>query len=126
MQDRPDAAELLQAARDFLQIEVLPELSGRKQFHLRVVINVLSILEREWEQEEEAVRSEYARLAELLHESGEEPASFGELRSRVKDLNRELSRRIRSGEFDDDWEAAVAAVHATVVEKLRIANPGYE
>ena len=44
MQDRPTAAELLRAAREFCERELLGELKGRRQFHTRVLINVLSIL----------------------------------------------------------------------------------
>lgn len=125
MQDRPTAPELLQAVREFLESEVLPQLNGRRQFHTRVAINVLRILEREWEQEEYAVRAEWSGLAQLLGESGEPPSSFAGAREAVKELNRDLSQRIRSGELDDQWERVVSAVRATVLEKLAIANPGY-
>src|SRR5438270_13383460 len=63
MQDRPTAAELLRAAREFCERELLGELKGRRQFHTRVLINVLSILEREWDGEDDALRAEWKRLA---------------------------------------------------------------
>jgi hypothetical protein len=122
MQDRPTAVELLRAARDFCERDLLPELTGRRQFHTRVLINVLGILEREWLGEEDALRAEWQRLDALLG-SQQEPASFHALAESVKERNTDLSARIRSGEMDDRWEETLEALRATVDEKLQIANP---
>lgn len=125
MQDRPTANELIESVRGFLETDVLPELSGRKQFHTRVAINVLNILAREFEQEEEAVRAEWERLARLLGASDEPPSDFASARAVVRDLNVALSHRIREGEFDARVDEVAAALNATVLDKLRIANPAY-
>lgn len=125
MQDRPTALELVEAVRGFLETDVLPELSGRKQFHTRVAINVLNILARELEHEEEAVAEEWGKLSRLLREEGERPETFAATREAVTDLNRELSKRIHAGELDDRWEEVVAVIREVVGEKLAIANPGY-
>ena len=47
MQDRPTAVELLDAIREFLAEDVMPAVEGRVQFHTRVAINALGMLERE-------------------------------------------------------------------------------
>ena len=120
MQDRPTAAELLRAARDFCERDLLPELRGRRQFHTRVLINVLSILEREWEGEEAALRAEWARLDALL---GEFTAPETGLAEAVKDRNKELAAKIRSGELDDRFDETLALLRETVAEKIAIANP---
>lgn len=125
MQDRPTAPELLRAAREFCERDLLPELTGRRRFHTRVLINVLGILEREWEQEEQALRSEWERLRALLASGASPPGSFGELADQVRAWNAELGSRIRSGEMDDRWDETLAALKETVAEKLAIANPGY-
>jgi hypothetical protein len=122
MQDRPTAVELLRAARDFCERDLLPELTGRRQFHTRVLINVLGILEREWLGEEDALRAEWERLDALLGPQGI-PEGFRALTDATKERNRELSARIRSGELDDRWHETLEALRATVAEKLRIANP---
>lgn len=124
MQDRPTAGELLEAVSGFLEHEILPNETGRRQFHTRVAVNVLNILRREWEQEESMVRDEWRRLASLLNEE-EEPSSYGDLRVGVREANVELSKRIRAGELDERWDEAVAAMAATVRDKLLVANPGY-
>lgn len=124
MQDRPTAGELLEAVGGFLEKEILPNETGRRQFHTRVVVNVLNILRREWEHEESMVREEWRRLASLLNEE-EEPASYGDLREAVRRGNVELSKQIRAGELDDRWDELVMAIAATVRDKLLVANPGY-
>jgi hypothetical protein len=37
----------------------------------------------------------------------------------------ELAAAIRAGAFDDRWDEVVASVHATVADKLAVANPDY-
>ncbi|MGH2759747.1 MAG: DUF6285 domain-containing protein [Actinomycetota bacterium] len=123
MQDRPTAIELLRAAQEFCKRDLLPNLEGRVRFHARVLQNVLGILEREWEQEEDAVRAEWARLRALLGETAVPPAGLNELKDVVVDWNRRLSADIRAGELDDTWDETVEAIHATVAAKLGVANP---
>jgi hypothetical protein len=125
MQDRPTSAELLKAAREFCERELGPELSGRLRFQVRVLQNVLGILEREWEGEEEAVRAEWERLAALLGKEAEEPKFLHEAAASVREWNRELVTRIRDGSMDVRWDETVDAVFQTVVQKLAIANPRY-
>ena len=45
--DMPSAAELVEAVREWLERDVLTGTQGRLQFHTRVAINVLSMVERE-------------------------------------------------------------------------------
>jgi hypothetical protein len=90
-----------------------------------VLQNVLGILEREWEQESEAVRAESERLCRLLGSESSAPSGLGPLCDEVREHNRELARRIRAGELDDRWDETLDAVYETVVEKLRIANPAH-
>ena len=41
MQDRPNAAELLDAVASLLTDDVIPQLDGRSRFHVRVAANLL-------------------------------------------------------------------------------------
>lgn len=125
MQDRPTALELLEAVREFLEKDVMPEVDGRRRFHTRVAINVLGIVARELEHEEEAIRDEWQRLARLFESAGEPPATLAAAREAVRELNTELSRRVQEGEFDVRWKEVFEALRATVAEKLAIANPRY-
>jgi hypothetical protein len=123
MQDRPTAGELLRAAREFCERDLMPELTGRLRFHTRVLVNVLGILEREWEDEEDAVRAEWERLRVLLGSGEEIPATFEETAAQVRAWNKELGSRIRSGAMDDRSDELLSALRETVAEKLAIASP---
>jgi hypothetical protein len=126
MQDRPNVQELLDAVRAFLEDDVVPALEGRRKFHARVAANVLAIVGRELAAEETTLVAEWERLRTLLGRP-EEPAPAGReaLRTAVRDGTAALAARIRAGDADaGPFGAAVRAhVRATVVEKLRVANP---
>jgi len=124
MQDRPTSTELLAAGRECIE-KLRPDLEGRRQFHARVAANVLGIVERELEEEEEMVRAEWARLAALLGAGDKRPGTLAETKTSVRELNRQLAASIRGGEMDSRWEEVIAAVEATVTDKLRIANPSW-
>ena len=113
-QDRPDAAELVAAVREFLERDVMAATDGRVQFHTRVAVNVLNIVERELKLGPELEPGERARAAALLGHDADAAA-----------LERELANGIRSGALDDRLGEVRAHVRATVREKLLIANPAY-
>ena len=127
MQDRPTATELLAAVRSFLQQEVVPAFEGRRRFHALVAANVLGVVERELAGEERALLGEWRRLAALLGARGDEPVRLELLRDGVRALDAELTRRIRAGDADVGpfGEAVRRHLRATVVEKLRVANPRF-
>lgn len=108
MHDRPTAAELVAAVREFLERDVFPAVDGRVQFHTRVAMNALSIVERELSLGPEAARQHAADLAALG----------------VRD-DADLAAAIRGGRMDDRMPEVVAAVRRTVRAKLEVANPRY-
>ena len=127
MQDRPTAVELLTSVREFIEQDLLPDLEGRKRFHALVSANVLAIVARELAGEETMLVAEWERLEALLHGNDAAPARLDDLKSSVDQLTRRLCDRIRAGDADGGafGEAVRAHVRATVVDKLRIANPKY-
>ena len=85
MQDRPTAVELLEAIREFLEQDVMPAVDGRVQFHTRVAVNALGMLERELRLGPELAAAECARLGALLgHDAGLDTLT-AELASRIRD-----------------------------------------
>lgn len=124
MQDRPTAGELAEAVREFLEVEILPDLRDqRAKFRTLVAMNALGILEREMTHEEALLRAELARLTSLLPgEDQTPPGSLGELRGRVVALNQTLARAIREGRVP---EGALPALKQTVAAKLEVASPRY-
>jgi len=71
--DMPSAAGLVEAVREFLERDVMAATQGRVQFHTRVAINALGMVERE----------------------SPPPAPPSE-------ADRELARRIRAGDVPED------------------------
>jgi hypothetical protein len=101
--DRPTAAELVEAVREFLERDVMGATEGRVQFHTRVAINALGMVERELRANPEFAAAEAANRAR----------------------NSELVARIRDGSLDDQLDAVRAEVRDAVRAKLLVANPGY-
>jgi hypothetical protein len=104
----PTAAELVEAVREFLERDVMAATEGRVQFHARVAVNALRMVERELTLGPAQAEAHRVRLAGL--EVDDEAA---------------LAARIRSGELDDRYEEVKAAVWDTVLDRLRVANPKY-
>lgn len=104
----PSAAELVAAVGEFLRTEVLPTGDGRLHFHTRVAANVLATVERELTLGEHQQSEHRQRLAEL---------GFTD--------QAELAAAIRAETVDPHDPAVIAAVRATVTDRLTVANPRY-
>jgi len=127
MQDRPTSIELLEAAADFVDREIVPAIEGARQFQARFVANVMRIVAREIQNEDPAVRVEVKALARLLERDAPHLHSLDDLRKASASMGEELSARIRAGDADSgSWRAEVlSVVRQSVEDKLRIANPRY-
>ncbi|HEY3832001.1 MAG TPA: DUF6285 domain-containing protein [Acidimicrobiia bacterium] len=114
MQDRPTAAELVEAVHEYLEHAVWPELEGHTAFHMRVTLKVLDTLRRELELGPAQDAAQQARLEALLGHDGD-----------TATLERELARGLRDGSVDDARADVNEHVRATVREKLLVSNPAY-
>ena len=126
MQDRPSYDELLGAVERFLNEEIMPSVEGSRRFHARVAANVLGIVRRELEREEEQLAAEWAGLCELLGPA-ERPAERPALREVIGSHRAELCERIQRGDADAGGfrEAVLEHVRRTVRDKLLVMNPGW-
>ncbi len=127
MQDRPTSVELLEAAADFVDGELVPAIQGARQFQARVVANVMRIVAREIKLEDPLVRGEVKALARLRGRDAPHLHSLDDLRAAAASMGEELTAKIRAGAADTgDWRREVlAVVRQSVEDKLRIANPRY-
>ena len=127
MQDRPTAIELLLAAADFVDNEIVPITNGQKQFQSRVVANVMRIVAREIEIGEPLLREEVDALATLLGAQKPHLHTTPDVLAAARKFNEDLSEKIRAGEADDGEfrERTLKVVRQIVEDKLRIANPRY-
>lgn len=113
MQDRPTAAELLEAVSEFLERDVMA-LPGRVGFHGRVARNVVDIVRRELEQSPAADAAEREGLARLLGDDCPDD---------LRQANARLAALIRSGALEDRRDEVLDRLRRTTADKLRIANP---
>jgi hypothetical protein len=113
--DKPTAAELVGAVRDFLEQQAMPALEGRAAFHARVAVNALAIVARQLELGPADESAERARLLALLGRDGP-----------LDEQNRELCRRIRAGEVDAHTPGLLEHLRETTLAKLAVDQPRYE
>lgn len=106
--DAPTAAQLVEAVREWLERDVMTGTQGRLQFHARVAVNVLSMVERELALGPAQAEAHAARLATLGCAD-----------------EAELAARIRDGSLDDRLDEVRALVRESVADKLAVANPRY-
>jgi hypothetical protein len=106
--DIPTAAQLVEAVREFLERDVMAATEGRVQFHTRVAVNVLGMVERELA---------LGDAPSVAHADGLTALGMTD--------EVDLAAAIRDGRLDDRMTEVTAFVRATVVDKLRVANPKY-
>lgn len=108
LHDVPSARQLVESVREWMERDVLAATTGRVQFHTRVAINVLAMVERELELGTQQSRDHDERLRSL---------GVGSVH--------ELAEAIRNGDLDQRLADVVDAVRADVIAKLAVANPNY-
>jgi hypothetical protein len=102
----PDAEQIVEAVREFLQDEVMPRTEGALSFHARVAANLLATLGRELEAGPDADATYAADLAALG--AGDES---------------QLGLMIRAGDVDLETPGLREALDAATRERLLVANP---
>jgi uncharacterized protein DUF6285 len=114
MMDQPSIRELVDAVRSFLETRAMPELSGHTAFHARVAANALSIVVRQLDQSGKSDADELKRLQALTGRNGA-----------LDELNRELCRRIRNGEFTLETPGLAQHLEQSTRDKVTIDQPNY-
>ena len=104
----PTSAELIESVREWLERDVMPGTTGRLQFHARVAVNVLAMVERE-----------------LAAGAGQAMAHQARLDVLGSTDDADLATRIRHGDLDDRLPEVRDLVWASVRDKLSVANPKY-
>jgi len=116
MREQPTGESLLQCARDVLKNNVLPMLQGDAKRDVLMVMNAMSIAQRELQQGTAPDEREQQALAQLV----------GQPVIDVEQANRERAARIRAGVADHErTECAAVLNHLREVGKSRLlaSNP---
>lgn len=106
--DRPTAAELVEAVREWIRRSQIDGEIEPNTFHARVAANMLAIVEREMDLGATQARAHAARLEQL---------------GVADDV--ELAAAIKSGRLDDRSDEVRQLVWDSVKDKLAVANPKY-
>jgi hypothetical protein len=114
MQDEPTPTELIKAVADFLRNDIAPGISGHNAFKLRVSLNALDLVTRQFALEQDSNAAEAARLVQLLGMQGS-----------LAELNRALADRIAKGEVDLQTPGLGDHLWQTTMAKLAVDQPGY-
>lgn len=112
--NRPTAAELIEAVREYLERKVQPGLTGAAVYENVVAINALKILAREAETGARSLAQEHDRLSRLLGSDAS-----------VMELNSELCTRIAAGDFDARRGELFGHLYRSTLDKLAVDNPRY-
>ena len=108
--DVPTAAELVEAVREFLERDVLPEAEGRVRFHGQVAVRVLAMVER---------RPELATPIEAGLPYLEAEVRYAARYEMARSVDDVLSRRTRARLLGrDDSAAAAPRVAELLAEEL--------
>ena len=110
--DRPTSIELIAAVIDFLNSEIKEELPPHLIFKLRIVTNVLQIVQREIDLGENLSKEAEELIKEVI-ESTQEP-SLVELANSIKEGNTEL-----------DKDSLKDALIEITKSKILVDNPRY-
>ncbi|MEX6723473.1 DUF6285 domain-containing protein [Parapedomonas caeni] len=108
----PNAVDLVQAVRRFLEQEIAHDLKGRKAFHAKVAANALAIVERELSHNLPLIERE--AYGALLGRQGS-----------AKALRQALCAAIRDGALDDRSPGVLDALKAVTVARMAVDNPKY-
>lgn len=115
LDERPTAAELVDAVAEFLTERLLPTLDGQLTFHTRVAANALRIVHRELTGGAEVADAELARLRALTG------VDDGDLAA----LNSALAQQIRTGDLSTSDDSLRDHLIRSVLARMAIDNPGY-
>ena len=114
MQDEPTPEELIKAVADFLRAEIAPQISGHLAFKLRVSINALDLVTRQFALAQASDAAEAERLTGLLDMQGS-----------LSELNRALAQRIADGNADLQTPGLADHLWQTTMDKLAVDQPNY-
>ncbi len=121
MRDRPQGHDLLAIAAKTFRDQLLPALPEDKKYTAMMLLNALSIAERQLAHGEAALQMEVDALASALQI--DVPVDVT-LDAQLRTLNRSLAQRVRKGVADDNAELQ-GLVWAVTLQKVRESSPKY-
>jgi hypothetical protein len=129
MYDRPAIEQMLDALRGYLQHEVIPvvQADARQYDHALLAINVLGIVQRELQLNQEHLKAEWERLNFVQNVSTPFPADVVGAHSALAERNRKLCEEISAGRYDYAPQRSALFEHLLITTRaqLEVANPTF-
>jgi hypothetical protein len=124
MQDRPTQRELVEAARELFEKELLPTITDpRLRFRTLVALNAMGMAEREMFAGDVFVDEELKGLRALLGDAAAPlPESRAAKEAEAWALRKQLAAKIREGAAP---QGTAAFLKASIEHKLAIASPRF-
>jgi hypothetical protein len=126
VQDRPTAAELLDAMAAKLFAEVREWVQRERRFQILVLANLCTVIARELRAGAEPSLADVRLFRELLRVPTEPVVRPDEAGAAARASAGELAGALRRGELDDRLDEAIDRLRAHVARKLEVARPGYD
>lgn len=120
MRDHPQGHALLAIAAKTFREQLLPALPEEKKYIALMVLNAMSIAERQQQTGEGPLNDECDLLEVVLDTTPQAT----ELHARACELNREFARRVRAGACDSD-DTNRHVLWALTLQKVRESAPRY-
>lgn len=126
MQYKPSNQDLLEAIAEFLRKDILNLVKENEELSYKTLIswNMLNVVIRDLEREEEKLIQEIERLSDLLNIPLEIPLTLKEKKQYTIELNRKLCEIIKTQKIHKDhpiWDH----VKKTLIDNLSISNPRF-
>jgi hypothetical protein len=129
MYDKPNATDLLDAARTHFEQNVVPHIKDDRvlYFQTLVAINVMKVVRREIELKPKHLRLVWKALEVLENSSSTMPHETHLLEQAVRDRLAILASDIRDGKYDDPTDdlALLDFLTMETTLQLQVANPKF-
>jgi hypothetical protein len=135
VQYRPDAKEILLAIQDLLLKEILPKIESDDLLSYKSLVswNMLGVLAREYDKEEDFIKQEFDALLSLSLMNGEINHTSEEFLSLTKkeksiilqSLSKSLAKAIRSSKVSTIDSPIWDHIKVTLKNNLAISNPRF-
>jgi hypothetical protein len=129
MDDSPSVDNLLEAARLFLERDLLPTLMGDAWLrdHTAATIETLAIVQRELRLSAEQLQAEWTRLNFVQRVHTPMPTDLNEAKQALAARNRKVCDEIASGRYDYQPQRAALFEHLLVTTRaqIEVSNPDF-
>lgn len=120
MREQPAGQNLLETARNTLLEKVLPLIPQDQRYNALMVANAMAIALRQWQAGDTWQQEELTRLQAL---PGIDVPADADLQNALLTANRQLTQKIRKGEFDQASAAQGALLMWMATQRVRESAP---